>query len=152
MLDNLPKEHQRKILAAAQHGETHVFLVPPLKRLLSRLDASSVKKADGQETLKTSSFHNHKPPISAASPAIASLPPLSARLMERILKDTTTLYLYCRQYITYLSIRPSIRMLVQQIKELGYLVVVHLHPNNNFRLILNSNGAVPSQSKTLYSS
>jgi hypothetical protein len=56
MLDNLPEEHQRKILAAAQHGETHASLVPALKPLLSRLDASSVKKADGKETLKTSSF------------------------------------------------------------------------------------------------
>ncbi len=55
-LDNLPEEHQRKFLAAAQHGETHMFLVPVLKPLLSHLDASSVKKADEQETLKISSF------------------------------------------------------------------------------------------------
>ncbi len=60
--------------------------------------------------------------------------------MERTLKDTTTLYLYRRQYITYLSICPSIQMLVRRIKELGYLVVVHLHPSNNFWLIPNSNG------------
>jgi hypothetical protein len=56
-LDDLPKEHQRKFLAAAQHGETHAFLVPALNPLISCLDAPSVrKKADGQETLKTSSF------------------------------------------------------------------------------------------------
>ena len=60
--------------------------------------------------------------------------------MERTLKDTTTLYLYRRQYIMYLSIRPSIQMLVRQIEELGYLVVVQLHPNNNFWLIPNSKG------------
>jgi hypothetical protein len=56
MLDDLPEEHQQKLLAAAQHGETHSFLVPALKPLLSRLDAFSVKKADRQEKLKTSSF------------------------------------------------------------------------------------------------
>jgi hypothetical protein len=55
-LNDLPKEHQRKFLAAAQHGETHAFLVPALNPLFSRLDAPSIKKADGQETLKTSSF------------------------------------------------------------------------------------------------
>jgi hypothetical protein len=55
MLDDLPEEHQQKFLAAAQHGETHAFLVPVLNPLLSRLDAPSVKKTDGQETLKTSS-------------------------------------------------------------------------------------------------
>ncbi len=54
--DDLPEEHQQKFLAAAQHGEMHAFHVPPLKPLLSRLDASSIKKADGRETLKTSSF------------------------------------------------------------------------------------------------
>ncbi len=55
-LNDLPEEHQQKFLAAAQHGETHAFLVPVLNPLLSCLDAPSVKKADGQETLKTSSF------------------------------------------------------------------------------------------------
>jgi hypothetical protein len=55
-LDDSPKEHQQKFLVAAQHGETHAFLVPALNPLLSCLDAPSVKKANGQETLKTSSF------------------------------------------------------------------------------------------------
>jgi hypothetical protein len=43
MLDDLPEEHQRKFLAVAQHGETHVFLVPMLNLLLSRPDTPSVK-------------------------------------------------------------------------------------------------------------
>jgi hypothetical protein len=90
-LDDSPKEHQRKFLAAAQHGETHVFLVPALNPLLSRLDAPSVKKADGQETLNASSFSQPQTTHFRCICRNRLTPPSPARLMKKTLKDTTTI-------------------------------------------------------------
>jgi hypothetical protein len=52
----MPKVHWQKYLGEPHHGETHAFLVPALKLLLSCLDAPSFKKSPGDKTLKTSSF------------------------------------------------------------------------------------------------
>jgi hypothetical protein len=90
-LDNSPKEHQQKFLAAAQNGETHTFLVPVLNLLLSRLDAPSVKKADGQETLKTSSFSQPQTSRFRCIRRNRLTSPLACTIDGKALKDTTTI-------------------------------------------------------------
>jgi hypothetical protein len=93
-LDDSPEEHQQKFLAAAQHGETHAFLVPALNLLLSRLDAPSVKKADGQETLKTSSFSQPQTTYFRCIHCNCLTFPLARTIDGRNTEDSTTILHY----------------------------------------------------------
>ncbi len=54
--DKTPKVHRQIFLEEPHHGKMYEFLVPVLELLFSCLDASSVKKILGEETLKTSPF------------------------------------------------------------------------------------------------
>jgi hypothetical protein len=75
--------------------------------------------------------------MSAASALIASR-------LSRITTPygTTTLSLPRGDTITYPSNCPSIRMIVRRIKELNYLVEVHLFPKNNVQSFLVWYGCV----------